>query len=240
MTKPPRSNNALTHGLYAADVVLPWENQQEFDDSLRALQDEYCPDGISEEIAVFDLASLHWKKRRVASGLLLALQQLDFGPSADTSDPLGDMVRAVAKSQLPLIQHVAGSVMKQAEQVCKVDAAKADNLVNELGKLTASFKEFNLAFGEHVSSFRRAEETNFDHIVRANLPDIFEKEMKIQAEIDKRIEKVLKRLVMAKEYKRLYGAKSANANQIQATKLPESLPTNPTGPETSTNGLGGD
>ena len=64
--------------------------------------------------------------------------------------------------------------------------------------------------------------------------------MKIQAEIDKQIEKVLKRLVMAKEYKRLYGAKSANANQIQVTKLPASLPTNSTGPETSTNGLGGD
>ena len=49
MTKSPPSKNALTHGFYATDVVLPWENQQEFDDLLRAFQDEYCPDGVSEE-----------------------------------------------------------------------------------------------------------------------------------------------------------------------------------------------
>ena len=58
------SKNALTHGFYASDVVLAWENRQEFDALLQAFRDEYCPDGVSEEAAVFDLASLHWKKRR--------------------------------------------------------------------------------------------------------------------------------------------------------------------------------
>src|ERR1700682_6775990 len=77
--KAQPSNNALTHGFYATDVVLPWENQQEFDDLLRAFQDEYCPDGVSEEGAVFDLASLPCKKRRLQAGLQQALsQQRDF------------------------------------------------------------------------------------------------------------------------------------------------------------------
>ena len=81
-------------------------------------------------------------------------------------------------------------------------------------------KEFNLAFKDLVSSLRRAEEQKLDQIEQAYLPDIMERELKIHAEIDRRIEKVLKRLVMAKEYKRLYGAKSISANQIEATKLP--------------------
>ena len=46
-----------------------------------------------------------------------------------------------------------------------------------------------------------------------------EKELKIQAEIDRRIEKAMKRLAMAKEFKRLYCPKSVNANQIEATRL---------------------
>ena len=82
MTKP--NKNALTHGFYATDVVLPWENQQEFDDLLQAYRDEYCPDGISEEDAVFELTDLHWKKRRLKVGLQQVLQKLrDLGSGAD-------------------------------------------------------------------------------------------------------------------------------------------------------------
>src|SRR5436190_21453017 len=68
------SKNAISHGFYACDVVLSWENQQQFDDLLKALEVEYCPKGITEKLAVFDLASLHWKKRRLETGLRQALQ----------------------------------------------------------------------------------------------------------------------------------------------------------------------
>lgn len=61
MSNSKPSKNALSHGFYADEIVLPWEKQQEFDDLHEALRDEYCPDGVSEEAAVFDLASLHWK-----------------------------------------------------------------------------------------------------------------------------------------------------------------------------------
>ena len=115
---------------------------------------------------------------------------------------------------------VCESLRKQAEKISKPDEPKADSLAVEFEKLTVSLKEFNLAFEDLVSSLRRAEEQKLDQIEQAYLPDIMERELKIHAEIDRRIEKVLKRLVMAKEYKRLYGAKSVSANQIEATKLP--------------------
>ena len=67
--------NALTHGLYSSDIVLQSERQEEFDALLQAFRNEYCPDGVSEEAAVFDLASLHWKKRRFDAGLQQALQK---------------------------------------------------------------------------------------------------------------------------------------------------------------------
>ena len=80
------SKNALSHGFYSNEVVLAWENQQEFDDLRQALRDEYCPDGFSEEGAVFDLASLHWKKRRLNVGSQLAFhKQPDVGAMADAS-----------------------------------------------------------------------------------------------------------------------------------------------------------
>lgn len=222
------SNNALTHGFYATDVVLPWENQQEFDDLLRAFQDEYCPDGVSEEGAVFDLASLHWKKRRLEAGLQQALQkQRDFDTSIDGWD-LG----AAAKSQTKAVQHVCAIIQKHLEQVYKPDEAKAKpdeakadsqavSQAVDFDKLAVLAKELNIvSTGFVVPSFQAAERLKLDQIERAYQPHIMEKELKIQAEVDRRIEKVLKRLVMAKEYKRLYPAKSVKANQIEATKLP--------------------
>ena len=68
--------------------------------------------------------------------------------------------------------------------------------------------------------FCRTEEQRLDQIEQAYLPDIMERELKIRAEIGRQIEKALTRLARAKEHKRLYGAKSVNANQIEATKLP--------------------
>jgi hypothetical protein len=49
---------------------------------------------------------------------------------------------------------------------------------------------------------------------------IMEKELKIGADIDKRIDKVMRRLVSIKEYKKLYGPKEISALQPQAKILP--------------------
>ena len=227
MSKSNTSKNALTHGFYATDVVLPWENQQEFDELLRRYWDEYCPDGVSEEAAVSELTSLHWKKRRLEAGLQQALQkQRDFD-SIDVWD-LG----AVAKSQAKAAQVGCAIVQKHLEQVFKPDEAKADSQAAEdeakansqavqFDKLSVLLKELNIvSTGLVVPLVQAVERMKLDQIERAYQPHIMEKELKIQAEIDRRIEKVLKRLVMAKEFKRLYPAKSVKANQIEATNLP--------------------
>ena len=122
-----QSKNALTHGFYASDIVLAWENQQEFDALLQAYRDEYCPDGVSEEAAVFDLASLHWKKRRFEAGSRQALQmQRDYSSVADTTndgwDLLADATRAAAKSQTEAAQVVCQQIWKYTERVVKGEA----------------------------------------------------------------------------------------------------------------------
>jgi hypothetical protein len=41
--------NALSHGAYAQDFVLPWENEQDFVDLHKGLRIELEPDGPSEK-----------------------------------------------------------------------------------------------------------------------------------------------------------------------------------------------
>jgi len=57
---------------------------------------------------------------------------------------------------------------------------------------------------------------------RAYRPEILERELKILAEFDKRIEKKMVRLVQLKEYKRIYGTKEVKAQPAEAPRLPAS------------------
>jgi hypothetical protein len=139
----------------------------------------------------------------------------------------------VAKAQSKAMLHVWAIIQRNLEQVykpaeAKPAEAKADSQAVDFDKLAVLAKELGIVgTGVVVPMLQAAERLNFDQIERAYQPHIMEKELKIQAEIDRRIEKLLKRLVMAKEYKRLYGAKSGNANQIEATRLPAKSPNNP-------------
>jgi hypothetical protein len=59
---------------------------------------------------------------------------------------------------------------------------------------------------------------------RAYRPEVMERELKIRADLDKRIEKAIARLVTIKEYKKFYGA---NVIEAQAAELVVSLPSQP-------------
>ena len=63
--KSPAEKNALKHGLYSTDVVLPWEDQEEFDELHREYREEFNPEGAFEEDLVGQIAQLEWLKGRL-------------------------------------------------------------------------------------------------------------------------------------------------------------------------------
>ena len=69
--KTARTHNATSHGLYAHDVVLPWEDSQEFATFHEGFRQDLNPLGPLEEEAVHELADLHWRKRRLRLGQIL-------------------------------------------------------------------------------------------------------------------------------------------------------------------------
>jgi hypothetical protein len=60
-----REKNALTHGIYGKDILLPWESREEFEKLWAELRDEFQPHGRMENEIVFDVAHLRWQKNRV-------------------------------------------------------------------------------------------------------------------------------------------------------------------------------
>jgi hypothetical protein len=63
--KPGGQNNAITHGAYAEDLILPGESVREFKLLHRGLIEEWKPTGTLEQDTVLTIAQCIWLKRRV-------------------------------------------------------------------------------------------------------------------------------------------------------------------------------
>ncbi|MHA1597330.1 MAG: hypothetical protein ACTSV1_01300 [Alphaproteobacteria bacterium] len=98
--------NALRHGLYARDVVLPGEDRAAFDDMLASLTADLAPDGHIEDGLVERLAQLWWRLGRTAA-IEAGLLNPDWdGDANDTGGgPLIDTFR-VAIDQTPTLDQL--------------------------------------------------------------------------------------------------------------------------------------
>ena len=65
MPKNDRSKNALKHGAFSRELILPGESRKEYERLLAELEAEYSPSGPSEIYLVNHLASLLWRERRL-------------------------------------------------------------------------------------------------------------------------------------------------------------------------------
>lgn len=70
--------NAQKHGAFSMCPTIPGEDPREFQELLSALIDEWQPSGPSDEDAVFSLADLMWRKRRVQRYTQAKLQAATF------------------------------------------------------------------------------------------------------------------------------------------------------------------
>ena len=236
MSTSKRPKNALSHGVYCSDVVLPWENEQLFNDLHQAFREEYYPDGVSEEAAVFELASLHWKRRRLTIGTQLAFHgQADADALAKAGDDgwegvarylkktsadgdrVCDVARALANSHTKVVTKVLDEINQCiGDESKQKDPAVLDNLILLAKKIDDLGKDVV------VPLLRVTETYDVDQKIaeRAYRPDLMEKELKILAQIDRQIAKAMDSLVRAKEYKKYYGRLAIEAQSNKMLNLP--------------------
>jgi hypothetical protein len=91
----------------------------------------------------------------------------------------------------------------------------------ELQSLITLVKELNVTTDLIRDQLQLIETYDLDQKVceRAYRPEIMERERKIRADLDKRIEKAIARLVTIKEYKKFYGANVIEAQHAEVISL---------------------
>lgn len=220
IAKLPPSKNALKHGLYASDIVLPWERTSDFLGLLEDFRKEWCPDGATEYELVSDLAHWRFLKRRLVRMAQLAVHKSPFAEDIaesgakslkehraflqeqaksdkDLRASLNRMVRKTTKNLTKLQREATKSALKsgQFEEAAK----SAETILNVL-------QDRVLPMVTQVESVMSAA-TEFE---RFYAPDTMAQVINLQGMVDTRFEKTLARLIMVKEYKRINAPKTVS------------------------------
>lgn len=180
-----RSQNAVTNGVYARDTVLPWESPEEFAAFYHSIRCELQPVGPLEEEAVRDIADLHWRKRRLALGALLAFYRDALPPELAEAAKGG--VRGLAAFVNSEQGQAGGSIAATSAQILSYVKAKMAN-----GESQPNLPQ-TAAVERKQASLDRA----YDPAVMATY-------VKTEAMLDARIAKAMARLVALKDYKVIY------------------------------------
>jgi len=225
--------NALIHGLYATDIVMPWESKEDFEQLWRDLKQEWLPIGRQEYETVLSLAHMNWLKHRLMRTTQIAfrrdpfLSELQkkgaktwaevsnfFEQKATEEDTLQTEVTAVVKELKEAVQQA--SALMNASNPQTVEIYRAIETVRDRF-LKNSLPVYQKAFDKLYRKKPNAPDlnepgVNFSDVYAENPatlieqayhPDYLEKLVRLEASIDARIDKILHRLMAMKEYKRI-------------------------------------
>ena len=205
-----KSKNALLHGVYTSDVILPWESAKEFYALLKGTRDDLQPDGTVEDQIVKSIAKLYWKKRRVDWFLQMALRQSRFADEAGKSGKrsVDGVCTHLAIERLRLRRKntkQAAAVAELSEAMTEVAATLNSDDTPPLGKLGANMRYVLGTLDELepiiAESAKSGSDEPFD--VGPSL-DVLSKAIEMEAQLDGLIDKAQQRLIIAKEYRKHY------------------------------------
>lgn len=229
-----KSSNALVHGIYASDLVLPWESEEDLEQLHKDLVTEWTPEGRLEEETVLDLTRLRWRKHRVMRSSQMAVRndplvtQLEASGVESWSDAMNflkakgstdDRVMDEAQSTLEELK----KAVKNASEMMTVKDKNTQEIYSKIEFIESMFNKhvmpvYQKAFEKVFTKDARPDGTNLGirnpiNVVEAvYCPSYLERILKLEASLDTRIDKTLNRLTTLKEYKRF--AKPETPKQI--------------------------
>lgn len=211
MSQKSSNRNALVHGLYAKDVLLPWESRHDFERLHSDLKTEFRPNGRAEEEAVLDLAFLHWRKNSVwrlwQTAVLNDPFTQDIVETGRTSwSGIRKRLRSAAKSERTLFGQIDAQSARILSQMTKLqkqleetsDSQEIRVIEDKIAALVRALHQHVLPFLQKLQAGPNAEQS-FDS---ANAPERVQRLVQLEAALDARMAKVLARLVGLKEFKR--------------------------------------
>jgi hypothetical protein len=212
-----RPKNAISHGLYASEVLLPGENKEEFEALHQAMRSEWEPDGASEEEEVFDLCHSWFVKRRLrrwfqsaAEGNATAIGSLVPSTSAAAAAEKAKRQETfdTARSRLRGLPPLFNLILENLE--------RPDPDIRAIGRLTVHAREIiETMIAPAFDDLNPAEEkaANAAELIKATAELV-----KLESEVNKGINKKTTGLFSMKAHKELQQTKKqAKLRQLKSS-----------------------
>jgi hypothetical protein len=141
-TQSTASKNALIHGIYASDILLPDESEEHFDELYQKLRSDLNPESPLEEEAVLDVVRFYWLKRRAIKAAK--------GNYRQRSESAYEMVKMCKDPSLRAKPAEIIYEPADLEQVIKLEAMIDTRIEKALARLVG-IKEFRRIYGQKVA-----------------------------------------------------------------------------------------
>jgi hypothetical protein len=207
----PKKRVYLAHGLYAQDVLLPWDDRQEFAKLHDGLLQEWFPKGTSEEECVLDLAMIYWQKRTLSRLRTAAVLRDPFTSEIVATGKMSwrgirNGLRKKAREEHGLLQELEATAANGVSRMARAARELAkDPTAQEVEKLMPVLQQGIEVFRKAVIPLldEARQLPNAEVALDSNYaPDALEKVVRLETALDVRLAKVMARLVALKEFKR--------------------------------------
>jgi hypothetical protein len=210
-----RRSNALLHGVYACEVVLPGESEDQFNQLYADLKQDWSSQGRSEDEALLEVARLRWSMRRVLrfeqEKLMESPLLASLGPAPRrwpellddlNLDQQSDKALGAAKGFLRILEPVLNTYLQPFNpRLPNHFSDYIDEARYQLLRLQDFFEDPIMTFLTGASATTTTAGDDFDFA-------IIEQCMKLTAKLDARLDKALSRLVSLQSQRHLMSSAS--------------------------------
>jgi hypothetical protein len=215
-----KNKNALKHGAYAKDIVLPNESAEEFEQLRQEFHLQFNPIGAPQEAVVRELAEIQWVKNRLNRPLRQSFIHSELIVSEVGTWPL-DLIVNCAKQSTEVLDSTTDMAWARADKLVQAKFAflkgttseEREKVLNAAAQLAASSGEWCLVAKGMIDAAN-----DLQNSARDPLSQNVDVVLKLFEQLDRRYDKAMTRLVNLKEYDKLYGAKLIE-------QLPQAEPT---------------
>jgi hypothetical protein len=204
-----KKQNALKHGVYSREVMLPGEKWSDYEALRNAHYDEFMPDGVMEECLVDELFKLRWRKRRMDQYDQIRLRQ-----RAAHLQENNDMSRHRMNLKTFAAEFSNATSVEAVEQILYL---LSPLYISVIASRVPCEKfedptEWGPAIGKFLLDFT-LEEPLEDEALFAEIvdPDLMEKEISRSIRLEEAIDRKIKRIIQVKAAKQIFPNMRKNA-----------------------------
>jgi hypothetical protein len=213
--KKQKNRNAVKHGAYSRELMLPGEKMSDYKQLRADLYEEHMPDGRTEHLVVDELVDLYWRKQRIDRYVRLVLKQRLDGVHQKSE---GARHRKNLKNLAS--EFSCAETFEAVEQILSMLSPYYVSIIKYWVPLEKCEDpaRWGAAIGEHLSNLKPGDQWDDSDKFKAIVdPDMIEIELDRSDRLGDKIDRTIKRLVQLKLAKQI--SRSMRKNPEQEPKL---------------------